>query len=69
MELAQAGLEGIKTSIVKPYFITTGMFSGVRSDLIPFLKPEFVASRIVRGIRAETTDIVIPYFPFALFFW
>lgn len=68
MELAQAGLDGIKTSIVKPYFITTGMFSGVRTDLIPFLKPEYVAEKIVSGIRAENTDIVIPYY-FMHFFW
>lgn len=68
MELAQAGLNGIKTSIVKPYFITTGMFSGVRTDLIPFLQPDYVASKIVSGIRAETRDIVIPYY-FVHFFW
>lgn len=68
MELAQADLDGIKTSIVKPYFITTGMFSGVRTDLIPFLKPDYVATKIVSGIRAETRDIVIPYY-FVHFFW
>lgn len=68
MELAQADLDGIKTSIVKPYFIETGMFSGVRTDLIPFLKPEYVAEKIVSGIRAETRDIVIPYY-FIHFFW
>ena len=68
MELAQAGLDGIKTSIVKPYFITTGMFSGVRTDLVPFLKPEYVASKVVTGILAETQEIVVPYY-FVHFFW
>lgn len=38
----------IKSTLVCPYFITTGMFAGVQSKLIPLLDPEFVADQIVK---------------------
>ena len=60
-ELAQASLDGIHTTIVKPFFINTGMFSGTRSDLIPFLEPQYVVDRVVCGILASTKEIILPY--------
>lgn len=69
MELAQASLaNSIRTSVVKPYFISTGMFAGVQSAMIPFLTPEYVADQIVSGIRAELVEIVVPYY-FNTLFW
>ena len=68
MELSQAGLHGIHTSIVKPYFITTGMFSGVHTPMVAFLTPEYVVERMVSGILANTEEIIIPYY-FLYFFW
>lgn len=68
VELAQANLSDvIHTSIVKPFFISTGMFEGSRSDLVPFLEPSYVADRIISGIRARTQDIIIPYYLVILF--
>ncbi len=68
VELAQAGLTGqVHTSIVKPFFIATGMFDGSKSDLVPFLEPGYVADRIVSGVRARTPDIIIPYYLVVLF--
>ena len=61
MEIAQADKTGIKTSIVKPYFITTGMFAGVNPGLIPYLSPDYVCEKIVEGILVEQEEIVIPY--------
>lgn len=68
VELAQANLSDvIHTSIVKPFFISTGMFEGSRSDLVPFLQPAYVADCIVSGVRARTQDIIIPYYLVVLF--
>merc|ERR1712142_1260025 len=35
----------IKTTVVCPYYISTGMFAGVQSKIIPILVPEFVADK------------------------
>merc|ERR1711970_626535 len=39
----------IKTTVVCPYYISTGMFSGVYSKIIPILEPDFVADQVVDG--------------------
>ncbi|KAJ6216687.1 hypothetical protein RDWZM_007844 [Blomia tropicalis] len=63
MELAQIQLDSkIKTTIVKPFFINTGMFAGARSRMLPFLEPDHVAERIVDGIRSEQSEIILPWF-------
>lgn len=38
----------IKTTVVCPYYIATGMFAGVQSKLIPILEPEYVAAQTVQ---------------------
>merc|ERR1712221_22072 len=40
----------IKTTVVCPYYISTGMFAGVQSKIIPILKPEFVADNVVGAV-------------------
>lgn len=63
VELEQAHLsDKIKTTIVKPYFITTGMFSGADPGVFSFLKPEYVASKIVEGVLIEAKELYLPYF-------
>ncbi len=57
---------GIKTTVVCPYFIDTGMFHGVKSRsswLLPILKEESVAEKIVRAILADRPRLVMPWLP------
>ncbi|XP_006266562.1 epidermal retinol dehydrogenase 2 [Alligator mississippiensis] len=54
---------GIKTTIVCPYFINTGMFDGVTTRfprLLPILDPEYAAETIVNAILREQVYLIIP---------
>ncbi len=51
---------GVNVSTVTPYYISTGMFAGVKS-LIPLLKPDKVAIRIVNGIERNRVLISMPF--------
>jgi len=56
---------GVRTTVVCPYYINTGMFRGVRSRfprLLPILEEQQVASRIVRAIRRGQRRVVLPPF-------
>ena len=56
----------VKTLLVCPFYIGTGMFEGVKSKfpaLLPILKPETVADKIVEAIKAGKERLVLP--PFA----
>ena len=53
----------IKTTIVCPYFINTGMFEGVKSKypwLLPILDEEKVAKKIVRAIEYDKPRLIMP---------
>ena len=54
---------------VAPYFISTGMFDGVRSRIIPILKPEYVAKRIIRAIERNRNFRGIPFGFHFIRFW
>lgn len=63
VELAQVA-PSIKTTLVCPYYISTGMFEGVRSRLsfmLPILEPERVARRIVKAIEHDKDLVVMPW--------
>lgn len=45
---------GVKVTTVMPYYISTGMFDGVHSRILPILKPERVASVTLKAIRKGT---------------
>jgi len=54
----------IRTTVVCPYYIDTGMFKGVKtrfSWLLPILKEQKVAHRIVRAIRRNQQRVVMPW--------
>ena len=53
----------IRTTVVCPYFIKTGMFSGVRTRfaaLLPLLDEDRVAAKIVAAIAADKRRVVLP---------
>ncbi|NXN77408.1 RDHE2 dehydrogenase, partial [Bombycilla garrulus] len=63
---------GVKTTIVCPIFINTGMFDGAKTKwprLLPILDPEYVAERIISAVRQNQEVLLIPriiYFLYAL---
>ncbi|MCB9766079.1 MAG: SDR family oxidoreductase [Alphaproteobacteria bacterium] len=73
---------GVKTTVVCPYYIDTGMFEGVRTrypGLLPILEPDDVAHRVIEAIEHDRPRVVLPFlvqlvpalrvFPVALFDW
>ena len=48
----------VKTTVVCPYYINTGMFEGVKTRfplLLPILNEKVVVDKIVRAIRKNKT--------------
>jgi len=61
-ELKQMGA-GVRTTVVCPYYVDTGMFRGVKSRfswLLPILKEDDVATRIVAAIRHDKQRLLMP---------
>eukprot|EP00128_Syssomonas_multiformis_P006371 Colp12_sorted_trinity150504_noHs@23050 len=64
MELRAMGSK-VKTTVVCPYYINTGMFEGVKtrfSFILPILEPDYVASSIVNAIETNQEVLVTPRF-------
>jgi len=53
--------EYIKTTVVCPYYISTGMFAGVQSKIIPILEPDHVAESAVQGIITNKPQVIVPW--------
>lgn len=54
---------------VAPYYINTGMFTGVRSSIFPILRPEPTARKILRAIERNVTFRGIPFGFHFIRFW
>jgi short-subunit dehydrogenase len=65
----QKSRSGVKVTTVAPYYISTGMFEGVRSSIIPVLKPEYVAKKDIRAIERNRTFSGIPFGFHFIRFW
>ena len=61
-ELRHLGHRGIRTTVVCPYFISTGLFEGASAatPLLPILTPEYATRRIVRAIRRGRRRLLLP---------
>ncbi|KAM4864864.1 epidermal retinol dehydrogenase 2 isoform 1-T2 [Thomomys bottae] len=62
---------GIKTTIVCPFFIKTGMFEGCTTGcpaLLPILEPEYAVEKIVEAILQEKVYLYLPKFLYFLLF-
>src|SRR3712207_6187196 len=62
-ELKRAGHTGIKTTIIEPFYVNTGMVKGVKSRfprLLPILEQEEVAARVVRAVLQNQREVRIP---------
>jgi len=54
----------VKTTVVCPYYIDTGMFHGVKSRhpwLMPILREDDVAARVVRAVVRDKRRLVMPW--------
>jgi len=63
VELKRYGHRGVRTTIVNPYYIDTGMFRGVRTRfprVLPILDPDRVAGKVVRMIERNRQEIKMP---------
>lgn len=64
MELKRLG-SPIRTTVVCPFFIDTGMFEGVKTRfawLLPILKPDYVVRRIMTAIEGNRSRLIMPRF-------
>ena len=59
----------VHITTVAPYYIDTGMFTGIRSRIIPILKPEYVSKRIIRAIERNRIFRGIPFGFHFIRFW
>merc|ERR1711934_850768 len=64
--MVQGHADYIKTTVVCPYYISTGMFAGVQSKLIPILEPTFVADQVVSAVLTEREVLLLPWWSFLL---
>lgn len=65
VELQRLGATGVRTTVVCPYFIGTGMFDGVKTRfpmLLPIMEPQDVAERILRAIESNKHRLIMPPF-------
>lgn len=58
-------MKKVKTNVgvttIAPYYISTGMFDGVKSRIIPILKPEYAAGKIIKAIEKNTRFKGLPF--------
>uniref|UniRef100_A0A8C5NQ74 RDHE2 dehydrogenase n=1 Tax=Junco hyemalis TaxID=40217 RepID=A0A8C5NQ74_JUNHY len=69
IEMRSLRKTGVKTTIVCPYVINTGMFDGVKSKwprVIANLDPEYVAERIVSAVRQNQEVVLMPRIAYLL---
>jgi all-trans-retinol dehydrogenase (NAD+) len=69
LELARLGAP-VRTTVVCPFYVSTGMFAGVRTRfprLLPILQPGYVADHIVDAVRRDRRRLVLPRFVHAVF--
>jgi all-trans-retinol dehydrogenase (NAD+) len=61
---------GVRTTVVCPFFINTGMFNGVKTRfplLLPILDSSYAAGTIVRAVLKNKERLIMPRFVAALF--
>ena len=55
---------GVRTTVICPFYIDTGMFAGVKTRfplLLPILKEADVTERILRGIQHDRAQVLMPF--------
>ena len=63
LELRKLGKDGVKTTVVCPFFIDTGMFNGATYKFprfTPLLKPDYAAKKIVDAVLLNKPTLLLP---------
>lgn len=68
LELEQISKD-LHVTTVTPSYISTGMFEGVRSPLIPIVRPEKAASAIINGVKRNKIFVRMPWIVYAVPFY
>lgn len=64
VELKKTGYPGIRTTIVEPFYVNTGMFEGVKTRfprVLPILEQEEVTDRIVKAVLRNRQELKMPF--------
>ncbi|XP_030827596.1 epidermal retinol dehydrogenase 2-like [Camarhynchus parvulus] len=72
MEMRNLRKTGVKTTIVCPFVVNTGLFDGVKSKwprMLPVLDPEYVVERIISAVRQNQEIVLIPRILYFLLFF
>jgi len=70
VELKQLGYPKIQTTVVCPYYISTGMFKGVKTRfpwLLPIQEPEDAANKIIHAIERNKRRLLMPPFAYTTY--
>lgn len=68
-EMEKLGKTGVKTTVVCPFYINTGMFVGVKTrfpSILPILEPDYVQHKIMDAILTNQHILCIPRFIYLL---
>lgn len=69
LELKKKGSK-IKTTVVCPFVVSTGMFEGAKTRfnfLLPILSPEYVVKRIIKAVARGKKRLIMPRFIYTIF--
>ena len=61
----------VRTTVICPFFIDTGMFAGVKTRfplLLPVMKSEAAARRMVRAVLKNRRRFILPFFARSVLF-
>ncbi|CAN5762561.1 SDR family oxidoreductase [soil metagenome] len=64
VELKKTGYPKIRTTIVEPFYVDTGMFEGVKTRfrrILPILKQDDVTDRIVGAVEKDRQELKMPF--------
>lgn len=50
----------VQVTTVTPFYISTGMFEGVKSSIVPIVKPEVAVKKIIKGLEHNQRYVRMP---------
>jgi short-subunit dehydrogenase len=59
----------VRVTTVTPFYISTGMFEGVRSPIVPIVRPASAARQVVRAVERDRIFCRMPWIVYAMPFF
>jgi all-trans-retinol dehydrogenase (NAD+) len=50
----------VQVTTVTPFYINTGMFDGVKSNIVPIVQPEIAVKKIIKGLERNSRFVRMP---------